>query len=114
MQPCTVALSDFVYPYTEALTIIAQRKNTLGLFFLVFFVVAAASPLTRAVGGLLIAMISGNDCGIPLHLYVLHASAANISQFIFRSACRKYSIHADWQWITNDINLSSTSGSRYA
>lgn len=36
------------------------RKNTLGLFSLVFFVVAAASPLTGVVGGLPVAIISGN------------------------------------------------------
>lgn len=42
------------------------RKNTLGLFSLVFFVVAAASPLTGVVGGLPIAIISGNGAGIPV------------------------------------------------
>ncbi|ARU94412.1 APC family permease [Tatumella citrea] len=42
------------------------RKNTLGLFSLVFFVVAAASPLTGVVGGLPVAIISGNGAGIPV------------------------------------------------
>ncbi|MBA6167366.1 APC family permease, partial [Klebsiella variicola] len=46
------------------------RKNTLGLFSLVFFVVAAASPLTGVVGGLPIAIISGNGGGIPV-FYIL-------------------------------------------
>jgi len=46
------------------------RKNTLGLFSLVFFVVAAASPLTGVVGGLPVAIISGNGAGIPV-FYVL-------------------------------------------
>ncbi|HAU5563514.1 TPA: APC family permease [Serratia fonticola] len=46
------------------------RKNTLGLFSLVFFVVAAASPLTGVVGGLPVAIISGNGGGIPV-FYIL-------------------------------------------
>lgn len=46
------------------------RKNTLGLFSLVFFVVAAASPLTGVVGGLPVAIFSGNGGGIPL-VYIL-------------------------------------------
>lgn len=41
------------------------RKNTLGLFSLVFFVVAAASPLTGVVGGVPVAILSGNGGGIP-------------------------------------------------
>lgn len=46
------------------------RKNTLGLFSLVFFVIAAASPLTGVVGGLPVAIISGNGAGIPV-FYIL-------------------------------------------
>ncbi|MDE8557984.1 APC family permease [Pantoea vagans] len=46
------------------------RKNTLGLFSLIFFVVAAASPLTGVVGGLPVAIISGNGSGIPV-FYIL-------------------------------------------
>jgi amino acid transporter len=46
------------------------RKNTLGLFSLVFFVVAAASPLTGVVGGLPVAIFSGNGGGIPV-IYIL-------------------------------------------
>jgi amino acid transporter len=46
------------------------RKNSLGLFSLVFFVVAAASPLTGVVGGLPVAIISGNGGGIPI-FYIL-------------------------------------------
>ncbi len=42
------------------------RKNTLGLFSLVFFVVAAASPLTGVVGGLPVAIFTGNGAGIPV------------------------------------------------
>ncbi|NIF22112.1 APC family permease [Candidatus Pantoea multigeneris] len=42
------------------------RKNTLGLFSLVFFVVAAASPLTGVVGGLPVAIFTGNGGGIPV------------------------------------------------
>ena len=46
------------------------RKNTWGVFSLVFFVVAAASPLTGVVGGLPVAIISGNGGGIPV-FYIL-------------------------------------------
>ncbi|WP_313679453.1 APC family permease [Pantoea vagans] len=46
------------------------RKNTLGLFSLIFFVVAAASPLTGVVGGLPVAIIAGNGSGIPV-FYIL-------------------------------------------
>ena len=46
------------------------RKNTLGLFSLVFFVVAAASPLTGVVGGLPVAMFTGNGGGIPV-IYIM-------------------------------------------
>jgi len=42
------------------------RKNTLGLSSLVFFVVAAASPLTGVVGGLPVAISTGNGGGIPV------------------------------------------------
>lgn len=40
------------------------RKNTLGLFSLIFFVIAAASPLTGVVGGLPVAIAGGNTAGI--------------------------------------------------
>ncbi|MBU9815656.1 APC family permease [Rahnella sp. C60] len=41
------------------------RKNSLGLFSLVFFVVAAASPLTGVIGGLPVAIFTGNGGGVP-------------------------------------------------
>lgn len=44
-------------------TAVSQKK--LGVFSLVFFVVAAASPLTGLVGGLPIIMLSGNGAGAP-------------------------------------------------
>lgn len=46
------------------------RKNTLGLSSLVFFVVAAASPLTGVVGGLPVAIFTGNGGGIPV-VYII-------------------------------------------
>ncbi|BBV77158.1 APC family permease [Klebsiella electrica] len=46
------------------------RKNTLGLTSLVFFVVAAASPLTGVVGGLPVAIFTGNGGGIPV-IYIV-------------------------------------------
>lgn len=41
------------------------KKNSLGLWSLVFFVVAAASPLTGVVGALPIAYMAGNGPGVP-------------------------------------------------
>lgn len=46
------------------------RKNSLGLGALIFFVVAAASPLTGVVGGLPVAIFAGNGGGIPV-IYIL-------------------------------------------
>lgn len=41
------------------------KKDSLGLWSLVFFVVAAASPLTGVVGALPIAYMAGNGAGVP-------------------------------------------------
>lgn len=46
------------------------KKNSLGTGALVFFVVAAASPLTGVIGGLPVAIASGNGAGIPA-IYVI-------------------------------------------
>lgn len=46
------------------------KKNSIGLAALVFFVVAAASPLTGLVGGMPIAILEGNGGGIP-GIYIL-------------------------------------------
>lgn len=46
------------------------NKNSIGLPALVFFVVAAASPLTGLVGGMPIAILEGNGGGIP-SIYIL-------------------------------------------
>lgn len=46
------------------------NKDSIGLAALVFFVVAAASPLTGLVGGMPIAILEGNGGGIP-GIYVL-------------------------------------------
>ncbi|MEN3751724.1 hypothetical protein [Mangrovibacter yixingensis] len=40
------------------------RKDMLGVLALVFFLVAAASPLTGIVDGVLIAILSGNGAGM--------------------------------------------------
>jgi len=45
-------------------------EKKLGVFSLVFFVVAAASPLTGFVGGVPIAMLLGNGAGVP-GVYIL-------------------------------------------
>ncbi|AZS50171.1 APC family permease [Entomomonas moraniae] len=46
------------------------NKNSIGLPALVFFVVAAASPLTGLVGGMPIAILEGNGGGVP-GIYIL-------------------------------------------
>lgn len=46
------------------------KKDSIGLAALVFFVVAAASPLTGLVGGMPIAILEGNGGGIP-GIYIL-------------------------------------------
>ncbi|MGE0969548.1 APC family permease [Klebsiella sp. WOUb02] len=46
------------------------KKNSLGIWSLIFFVVAAASPLTGVVGGLPVAISAGNGAGIPA-IYVI-------------------------------------------
>ena len=45
-------------------------KGKIGVFSLVFFVVAGASPLTGLVGGMPIAILSGNGAGVP-GIYIL-------------------------------------------
>lgn len=45
-------------------------KGKIGIFSLVFFVVAGASPLTGLVGGMPIAILSGNGAGVP-GIYIL-------------------------------------------
>ncbi|EPC9792155.1 hypothetical protein NUKP32_48620 [Klebsiella variicola] len=46
------------------------KKNSLGIWSLIFFVVAAASPLTGVVGGLPVSISAGNGAGIPA-IYVI-------------------------------------------
>jgi amino acid transporter len=41
------------------------RKGSLGLWSVIFFVIAAASPLTGVVGGLPVAFFAGNGAGVP-------------------------------------------------
>ncbi|NPE59127.1 APC family permease [Dickeya dadantii] len=56
------------------------KKNSLGLWSLVFFVVAAASPLTGVIGGLPVAMSAGNGAGIPA-MYVLAGAILLVFSF---------------------------------
>jgi amino acid transporter len=41
------------------------QKGSLGLWSIIFFVIAAASPLTGVVGSLPIAFLAGNGAGVP-------------------------------------------------
>lgn len=56
------------------------KKNSLGVWSLVFFVVAAASPLTGVVGGLPVAIAIGNGAGIPA-VYVMAGAILLIFSF---------------------------------
>ncbi len=41
------------------------KKNSLGLWSIIFFVIAAASPLTGVVGAVPVAFFAGNGAGVP-------------------------------------------------
>ncbi|ACS87002.1 APC family permease [Musicola paradisiaca] len=56
------------------------KKNSLGLWSLVFFVVAAASPLTGVVGGLPVAISAGNGAGIPA-VYIMAGAILLVFSF---------------------------------
>ncbi|MCD9672813.1 MULTISPECIES: APC family permease [Klebsiella] len=64
------------------------KKNTLGIWSLLFFVVAAASPLTGIIGGLPVAISAGNGAGIPA-IYVM----AGIILIVFSFGYVKMSRH---------------------
>ncbi|EHD19559.1 MULTISPECIES: APC family permease [Brenneria] len=54
------------------------QKGSLGLWSIIFFVIAAASPLTGVIGGLPVAFMAGNGAGVP-GVYVL----AGVLLFVF-------------------------------
>jgi len=47
------------------------RQGTLGVWFIVFFVVSAAGPLTVIAGGLPMGMMLGNGAGLPFMLILV-------------------------------------------
>lgn len=84
------------------------RKNSLGLGALIFFVVAAASPLTGIVGGLPVAIFSGNGGGIPA-IYIL----AGIILMVFSVgfiAMSRYVTHAGAFYTYIAIGLGKNAG----
>ncbi|MFT4021226.1 MAG: APC family permease [Acinetobacter sp.] len=63
------------------------KKGSLGLLSIVFFVIAAASPLTGVVGGLPIAFFVGNGAGVP-GVYLLAGILLILFSFGFVSMSR--------------------------
>ncbi|MET3498002.1 APC family permease [Variovorax boronicumulans] len=63
------------------------KKDTLGLWSVVFFVVAAASPITGVIGAMPIAFMSGNGAGLP-GVYVLAGLLLWIFSFGFVAMSR--------------------------
>ncbi|QMV15358.1 APC family permease [Vibrio spartinae] len=63
------------------------KKESLGLWSIVFFVIAAASPLTGAVGALPIAFMAGNGAGIP-GIYVVAGILLTLFSFGFIAMSR--------------------------
>ncbi|MBJ7552765.1 APC family permease [Marinomonas spartinae] len=63
------------------------KKESLGLWSVVFFVIAAASPLTGAVGALPIAFMAGNGPGIP-GIYVVAGILLTLFSFGFIAMSR--------------------------
>ena len=49
----------------------ALRKNALGVGFIIFFVVSAASPLSVIAGGFPIGIMLGNGPGTPALLVLI-------------------------------------------
>lgn len=63
------------------------QKGSLGLWSIIFFVIAAASPLTGVVGGLPVAFMAGNGAGVP-GVYVLAGLLLLIFSFGFIAMSR--------------------------
>lgn len=63
------------------------KKDTLGLWSIVFFVVAAASPITGVIGAMPIAFMAGNGAGLP-GVYVLAGLLLWIFSFGFVAMSR--------------------------
>ncbi|MFC3393426.1 hypothetical protein [Brenneria rubrifaciens] len=68
------------------------QKGSLGLWSIIFFVIAAASPLTGVVGGLPVAFMAGNGAGVP-GVYVLAGLLLIIFSFGF-IAMSRYIVNA--------------------
>ena len=68
------------------------QKGSLGLWSIIFFVIAAASPLTGVVGGLPVAFMAGNGAGVP-GVYVLAGALLLIFSFGF-IAMSRYVVNA--------------------
>ncbi|PWC12312.1 amino acid permease [Brenneria roseae subsp. americana] len=68
------------------------QKGSLGLWSIIFFVIAAASPLTGVVGGLPVAFMVGNGAGVP-GVYVLAGLLLIVFSFGFM-AMGRYIVNA--------------------
>ncbi|PWC19632.1 APC family permease [Brenneria corticis] len=63
------------------------QKGSLGLWSVIFFVIAAASPLTGVIGGLPVAFMAGNGAGVP-GVYVLAGILLIVFSFGFIAMSR--------------------------
>lgn len=83
------------------------QKGSLGLWSIIFFVIAAASPLTGVVGGLPVAFMAGNDSGVP-GVYVVAGVLLVVFSFCF-VAMSRYVVNAGafYSYIAQGLGINS-------
>lgn len=83
------------------------QKGSIGLWSVIFFVVAAASPLTGVVGGLPIAFMAGNGTGVP-GVFLLAGLLLVVFSFGF-VAMSRYVVNAGafYSYIAQGLGVSS-------
>lgn len=83
------------------------QKGSLGLWSIIFFVIAAASPLTGVVGGLPVAFMAGNDSGVP-GVYVVAGVLLVVFSFCF-VAMSRYVVNAGafYSYIEQGLGINS-------
>lgn len=83
------------------------QKGSLGLWSVIFFVIAAASPLTGVVGGLPVAFFAGNGAGVP-GVFVLAGLLLLVFSFGF-VAMSRYVVNAGafYSYIAQGLGVRS-------
>jgi len=83
------------------------QKGSLGLWSIIFFVIAAASPLTGVVGGLPVAFMAGNGSGVP-GVYLLAGILLVVFSFGF-VAMSRYVVNAGafYSYIAQGLGINS-------